>query len=370
MSSRLAGRRAHRGIKLAAIAAAPICIGGFAQHVMADLIGVQFYNNGAGASLSTAASPALTSTEEAGVPSDPSVGSVLQDNWNTQGAPSPGTVATGGLAASSLLDSTGSPNALSIAMNWQSGDGTGSGTHKGGVYNTIIPNTNTNPDSAGNWQVSLLGGALANNSSSAASFVQFTGVPLTGYTYSVVAYTEMYGTTVMRAEIGGSVATGGTGDPIGSGPTVPVLGEAGGFGTNPTTGTDAVYVTQQAGGGAASAQMNTAITNYKYSDQGSSLGALFVTNPIAYSSSGTVPPTAASNYVVWTNVTPDSTGTIQLTWDKYNSGITTDTNITVEGVNAVQLIATPSVPEPASLGLLALGSASLLMRKRKNIAKA
>lgn len=358
MRSRLLGQRARRGIKLAAIAAAPICISSFARHVQAEIIGVQFFDNGSGASSSTAPSLSLTSSETAGVPSDATNGnaSYLQDNWNTQGAAPPGTNVTGSIASGSLVDGTGNPNALSIAFNWESGDS--GGTHKGGVYNTQQTSTNltsNNPNGSGYNQVTLLDGSAANNSNGTSSFAEFTNVPTSGYTFTLVAYTELYGTTVARLTVGG---ISGSGNAPTSGL---VTGQTGGFGTNSVTGTDNVYVIEQAGGATSATNMNSTLANFAFD------GSTYISNPVTFGTQ----PTAVSNYVSWENVVPDSSGNIELEWNKYSStGITTDTNVTVDGISAIQLIATPNVPEPASLGLLALGGSSLLIRRRKNRAKA
>lgn len=328
-----------------------------------EIIGVQFYSTNTAGTGTTAASIALNTNQTAGVPSDPNVGSVLQANWNAQGVTAPGTVATGSITSPALVDYTGASNALGASFAYQSGDMGGS--HKGGVYNTEMNSgaTGANPNGAGYYQTSLLDGALTVNSNSASSVAQFQNVPLTGYNYAVVVYTAMYGTTVERLQIGGTAELGANASGTYSEGT-PTLTSGvagpGGYGTNPTTGTDQVYVTQQAGPSSGSAD-TTSDANYDFD------GTDFYTNPIAFPGNSTTvtASTSASNYVIWTNVIPDSSGDILISWNKYG-GLTTNPPTTVEGINAIQLIATPitAMPEPASLGLLALGGTMLLNRRR------
>jgi hypothetical protein len=335
-----------------------LAAGVFGSVAHAELIGVQFYNNGAAGSGTSAGSLALGATQVAGVPSDAtnSNASYLQPNWNAIGVAAPGTLADGSLAAGSLNNSTGTANLLGISMEYQSGDNGGS--HKGGVYNTELTQSGganpANPNGAGYYQTSLLDGTLAVNSNGDSSAVQFMNVPTSGYTYTVVAYTEMYGTTVERLQVGGTaLLTIGGANAEGT----PTLTGPGGFGTNPTTGTDQIYVTEQAGTTSGSA-VTTSDSNYDFD------GSTFVTSPIAFPGNGTnaTTPTAASNYAVWTGVTPDASGNIIVSWNKYGD-LTTTPPTTVEGVNAVQLIAT-AVPEPVSASLLAVGGLGLLLRRR------
>jgi hypothetical protein len=319
----------------------------------ADIIGVQWYSTGTGsAGSNTAPSAALTATENAGVTSDSTNGnaSYLQDNWNTVGVASPGSLVTGSIAAASLNNSGGVANSLGIALSWDSGDSGGS--HKGGTYNTEA--TVTSPDLSGNYQSVLMGAMLTVNSNSSNSYAEFTNVPTSGYTYTLVAYTVDYGTSVMRLQIGGGTGQGAL--------APPTVGGAGGYGLNSVTGSDAVYAVMQSGNQSVS-HVTVGLTDGSLDNV-----TTFSSDPIAYISNSSPAsvtlPTTASNFVSWENVTPDSSGNIQVSWFKYGGNVTSDTIETVEGVNAVQLIAT-AVPEPTTVGLLALGGAALLMRRRK-----
>jgi hypothetical protein len=360
--SRRTGISYFRGRRLIACACA---LGGlsFVGNAKAEIIGVQFYNNSSSGSGNAAPSPALLASQTAGLPSDPNVGSTLQANWNAIGVATPGTIAYGSVASGSLLDSTGSANILGASFNYQSGD-TG-GSHKGGVYNTEIPSSVSNPNSSGYYQASLLGGGLAVNSNGDSSVAEFSNLPASGYTYSIVAYTEMYGTTTERIQVGGTVAltldgVNAEGTPsITSGVTGP-----GGYGTNPTTNTDQVYIIQQAGIQSGSS-LNTANTDASFD------GSTFVTSPVPYVSADTsLSTTTASNYVVWTDVTPDASGNIFVSWNKYNSITGADTVTTIQSLSALQLIATPvvSVPEPVGASVLAIGVFALALRRRDKTA--
>ncbi|HUB23826.1 MAG TPA: PEP-CTERM sorting domain-containing protein [Tepidisphaeraceae bacterium] len=345
--------------RLALGSALGLAAGVFASAAQAEMIGVQFYNNGAAGSGSSAGSLALAANQVAGVPSDAtnSNASYLQSNWNAVGVAAPGSIASGSLAAGSLNNSAGTANLLGISMEYQSGDnGT---THKGGAYNTELTQSGganpANPNAAGYYQTSLLDGTLAVNSNGDSSAVQFMNLPTSGYTYTVVAYTEMYGTTVERLQVGGTalLAIGGA-----NAEGTPTVGGPGGYGTNPTTGTDQIYVTEQAGTTSGSA-VTTSDTNFDFD------GSTFVTSPIAFpgNSTNATTPTAASNYAVWTGVEPDSSGNLIVSWNKYGD-LTSTPPTTVEGVSAVQLIAT-AVPEPVSASLLAVGGLGLLLRRRE-----
>jgi len=348
-----------RGTRLIGCACA---LGGlsFIGNAKGEIIGVQFFNNGTSGSGNLAPSPALQPAQMAGQLNDPNVGSTLQANWNAIGVASPGTIADGSLSSMALLDSSGSSNLLGATFAYQSGD-TG-GSHKGGVYNTEIPSSVANPNGAGYYQSSLLGGTLAENSTSDSGVAEFSNLPTSGYTYSIVAYTEMYGTTVARFQIGGSTAFPNPATAGAYAEGTPVSGSTniGGYGTNPTTSTDQIYLIEQAGTESGSA-INSANADYDFD------GSTFVTAPVPYVSANTSVGTAtASNYAVWTSVVPDASGNIFLTWNKYNSITGSDTATTIQGLSALQLIATPvtSVPEPVGASVLAIGAFAVALRRR------
>ena len=68
-------------------------------------------------------------------------------------------------------------------------------------------------------------------------------------------------------------------------------------------------------------------------------------------STGPQPDTASANYAIFTGLTASS---FVLNWGAPGNG----------AINGIQIVDTSSVPEPMSLGILGLGAAMLMVRRR------
>ena len=128
-----------------------------------------------------------------------------------------------------------------------------------------------------------------------------------------------------------------------------------------------IYTTFQGSGaysGAANFSVNggSAVTLLEQSGTAFANPTVWLSNPGATSTSS-----AVSNYYVFKGITPDANGNITLSWSKNSLGGTDGSG---NGLDAIQLVSPASAPEPASLALLALPVAGLMLARRKQPATA
>jgi hypothetical protein len=273
--------------------AAAIGLGAIAATATAASIGVKFAETGDGDTF-----PTFTGTAGVTVANGGS-GNYAQSNWNNV----VGEEGLKGVSASNiaLVDSTGAASPITF------------GYTSAHYFNATKTNEGGTGPASPTADQELVSGALENDEGTPAT-ATFSNVSPGSYT--LVAYTVFQAATASGAYSGAATFT--------------------------VNGSDSTVVLDQGG-------------NYGLPDSfDGTTGAgptAWMTNPNPSSTS------APSNYVAFTNVSPDANGNITLAWSKYTGGAFANDS-TGNGVDAIQLI--PAVtPEPASLGLLGLGVLSL-----------
>ncbi len=235
-------------------------------------------------------------------------GNYAQSNWNNV-VGEEGVKGVSGTGIS-LVDSTGAASAVTFGY---------SAGHYFNASKTDEGGAGPTPPTA---DEELVSGALENDEGTAAT-AEFSHVSPGSYT--VVLYTVFQAASSSGAYSGAATFT--------------------------VNGADSTVVLDQGG-------------NFGYPNSFDAPGpTAWVTNPNPSSTS------APSNYVVFNNVSPDSSGNITIAWSKYTGGAFSSDG-TGNGVDAVQLISA-AVPEPASLMLMGLGALVLPMlarRKRSTMA--
>ena len=287
--------------------AAAVGMGAIAATATAASIGVKFAETGDGDTFPTFSGTAGVTVANGGS------GNYAQSNWNNV----VGEEGLKGVSASgiSLVDSTGA--ASNITFGYTSDH----------YFNATKTNEGNGSPTSPTADQELVSGALENDEGTAAT-ATFSNV--SPGTYTVVAYTVFQAATATGAYSGAATFT--------------------------VNGGDSTVVLDQGG-------------NYGLPDSfDGSTGAgptVWMTNPNPSSTSN------PSNYVVFTGVSPDSSGNITIAWSKYTGGAFSNDS-TGNGVDAIQLI--PAVtPEPASLGLLGLGVLGLPLlagRRRRSVSLA
>ncbi len=269
--------------------AAALGLAAIAATASAASIGVKFAETGDGDTFPTFTGTAGVTTANGGS------GNYAQSNWNNVA----GEEGIKGTSASgiSLVDSSGAASTVTF------------GYTSAHYFNATKTNEGSGAPASPTADQELVSGALENDEGTA-STATFSNVSPGKYT--VVAY------TVFQAAVASGAYSGAA--------------------TFTVNGSDSTVILDQGG-------------NYGLpSSFDGSTGAgptAWITNPNPTSTSD------PSNYVVFSNVSPDANGNITLGWSKYTGGAFSNDG-TGNGVDAVQLIPVVT-PEPASLGLLGLG---------------
>ncbi len=296
-----------------------------ASAARASLIGVQFSVLLGGGSPPTSSTPSMGAATAGLV--DPANGySFTQNHWNSASLVFAGNTSQSGVGVnpSSVVDNTGA-NPSGISYGYTTGNIHVSGSAAGG-FSTSISDTH-NPNSAGLSQDTLMHGYAVSSTGTTPSVFSFNHVP--AGTYDLVAYVENYSLSYTNLSL------------------------VAGSGTNPVTGTASVNVLEQGGINNA---LNSAPANGIFD------GSTFVSSPVDAASANA--PTAVSNYVIFTGVTPDINGNITLNWA--GTSFTSPSGYAVyQALDAVQLVSV--VPEPTGIAgvVLSLGCLAMFRRRQR-----